>query len=183
MSLTLILVMFPLLIHTLHLPAMPKAPLGTVRTLADLDPLLTNLGPPLPALKPPSPISLFLPPSPLMPIPGPDWAKRPDPEDTQGDIDAALDAILGDSRQQPTISTFVAPPPSQPASPRDWSAAIGAIKAANLSDPSVPFSDWEPTPSAAAPASLADAPPVVSAITEEALTNALATLQAAHPSY
>ena len=151
--------------------------------LADLDPLLTNLGPPLPALKPPSPLSLFLPPSPLTPIPGPDWAKCPDPEDTREDIDAALDTILGDSRQQPTISTFITPPPGQPAGSKDWLAAIGAIRAANLSDPSAPFSNWEPTPLAAAPASLANAPPAAPPITEEALTDALAALQVAHPTY
>ena len=158
--------------------------LRTTQTLADLDPLLTNLGPPLPALKPPSPILLFLPPSPLMPIPGPDWAKRPDLEDTREDINAALDAILGDDHQWPTISTFVALPPGQPATTEDWSAAVGAIRAANPSNPSVPFSDWEPTPSAAAPASLADAPPPADlAISEEALTNNLAALQNAHPTY
>ena len=129
-----------------------------------------------------------MPPSPLTPIPGADWAIRPDPEDTREDIDAALDAILGDSRQQPTISTFVAPPPGQPATSDDWSAAINAISAANPTDPSVPFSDWEPTPSAAAPAPLvdapdADAPPDAPAVSEEALTNNLAALQNAHPTY
>ena len=159
-------------------------PLQLTRALADLDPLLTELRHPPPALKPPSPLSLFLPPSPLTPIPGADWAKRPDPEDTWEDIDAALDAILGDSRQQPTISTFVAPPPGQPATEADWSTAISAIAAANPADPSVPFSDWEPTPSATTPAlpaiaSTSEAP----AITEEALTNNLAALQNAHPTY
>ena len=139
-------------------------------------------------LKPPSPLSLFLPPSPLTPIPDANWARRPDPEDTREDIDAALDAILGDDRQRPTISTFVAPPPGHPATTEDWSAAILAIGAANPADPSVPFSDWEPTPSAAAPASLADAPnadapPGAPAVTEEALTNSLAALQNAHPTY
>lgn len=152
--------------------------------LADLDPLLINMGPLPPAPKLPSPISLFLLPSPLTPIPGSDWAKRPDPEDTREDIDTALDAILGDSCQQPTISTFVAPPPGQPALTEDWSAAVNAIRAANPSDPSVPFSDWEPTPSAAAPASLAGAPPPAApAISEEALTNDMAALQKAHPTY
>ena len=158
-------------------------PLGATCTLADLDPLLTDLRHPPLALTPPSPLSLFLPPSPLTPIPGADWAKRPDPEDTREDIDAALDAILGDSRQQPTISTFVAPPPGQPATEEDWSAAINAIAAVNPADPSVPFSDWEPTPSAAASALLADAPQDAPAITEEALANSLAALQNAHPSY
>lgn len=135
-------------------------------------------------LKPPSPLSLFLPPSPLTPIPGADWAKRPDPEDTCEDIDAALDAILGDSHQQPTISTFVAPAPGLPATSEDWSAAVNAIAAANPADPSVPFSDWEPTPSAAAPTPLADSPPPEApAITEEALANSLAALQSAHPTY
>ena len=140
------------------------------------------------AQKPPSPLSLFLPPSPLTPIPGADWARRPDPEDTREDIDAALDAILGDAQQQPTISTFVAPPPGQPATSDDWSAAINAIGAADPAGPSIPFSDWEPTPSAAAPASLADAlsagaPPEAPAVSEEALTNNLAALQNAHPTY
>ena len=143
---------------------------------------------PLPALKPPSPLSLFLPPSPLTPVPGADWARRPDPEDTREDIDAALDAILGDSWQQPTISTFAAPPPGQPATSDDWSAAINAIGAANPTDPSIPLSDWEPTPSAAAPASLVDAPDAgatleAPAVSEEALTNNLAALQNAHPTY
>ena len=156
--------------------------------MAELDPLLTDLRHPLPALKPPSPISLFLPPSPLTPIPGADWARRPDPEDTREDIDAALDAILGDSWQQPTISTFVAPPPGQPATSDDWSAAINAIGATNPTDPSVPISDWEPTPPAAAPASLVDAPnadalPEAPAVSEEVLTNNLAALQNAHPTY
>ena len=163
---------------------MPSVPLRATRTLADLDPLLTNLRHPPPVLKPPSPLSLFLPPSPLTPVPGADWARRPDPEDTREDIDAALDAILGDTCQQPTISTFVAPPPGQPATAEDWSAAINAISAANPADPSIPFSDWEPTPSAAAPAPLADAPDAnTPAVTEEALTNNLAALQSAHPTY
>ena len=159
-------------------------PSGTPRTLAELNPLLTDLGRPPPALKPPSPIELFLPPSPLTPIPGSDWAKRPDPADTREDIDTALDALLGDSRQQPTISTFVAPPSGQPATTEDWSAAIGAIRAANPTDPSAPFSDWEPTLSAAAPASLTDDQnPDAPAVLEEALTNSLAALQNAHPTY
>ena len=159
-------------------------PPGTTKTLADLDLLLTDLRHPPPALKPPSPLSLFLPPSPLMPIPGADWARRPDPEDTRENIDAALDAILGDSHQQPTISTFVAPPPGQPATDSDWSAAVNAIAAANPADPSVPFSDWAPTPSAATSAPLADTlPPEAPAVTEEALTNSLAALQNAHPTY
>ena len=164
-------------------------PLQPTRTLADLDPLLTDLRRPLPALKPPSPLSLFLPPSPLTPIPGADWAERPDPEDTREDIDAALDAILGDARHQPTISTFVAPPPGQPATTKDWSDAIAAINAADSTVRSIPFSDWEPTPSAAAPASLAGAPlddappPGAPAVSEEALTNSLAALQNAHPTY
>ena len=168
--------------------AAPKPPLRAPRTLAELDPLLMDLRRPLPALKSPSPLSLFLPPSPLTPIPGADWAKRPDPEDTREDIDAALDAILGDSRQQPTVSTFVAPPPGQPATSDDWSAAVNAISAANPADPSVPFSDWEPTLSATAPASLVDAPdagapPEAPAVSEEVLTNNLAALQNAHPTY
>lgn len=161
---------------------MPRLPLGTTRTLADLDPLLTDLRRPPPALKPPSPLSLFLPPSPLTPIPDADWAKRPDPEETREDIDAALDAILGDCRQAPTISTFVAPPPGQPATSEDWLAAVDAIHAANPRDPSIPFSDWVPTPSAAAPASLTEGPTDL-AVSEEALTNDLATLQNAHPTY
>ena len=162
--------------------ARPRVPLDA--TLADLDPLLTNMGPLPPALQPPSPITLFLPPSPLTPIPGSDWAKCPDPEATREDIDAALDAILGDSCQQPTISTFITLPPGLPATTKDWSAAVGAIRAANPTDPSIPFSDWEPTPSAAAPASLADAPPLaILAITEEALASDLAALQKAHPTY
>ena len=163
-------------------PTKPRVPLDA--TLADLDPLLTNMGPILPAPQPPSPITLFLLPSPLTPIPGPDWARRPDPEDTREDIDAALNAILGDSHQQPTISTFVAPPPSQPATTEDWSAAIDTIRAANPSDPSIPLSDWEPTLPVAAPASLAGAPPQAAlAVTEEALTNDMAALQNAHPTY
>ena len=170
-----------------HLPlrplAAPSMTLRATRTLANLDPLLTDLRHPPPALKPPSPLSLFLLPSPLTPIPGTDWAKRPDPEETREDIDAALDAILGDRRQQPTISTFVAPPPGQPATDDDWSSAINAIAAANPADPSVPFSDWEPTLSAATPAPLADALLEAPAITEEALANSLAALQNAHPTY
>ena len=164
--------------------ATPGVPPRATRTLADLDPLLTDLCHPPPALQPPSPLSLFLPPSPLTPIPGADWAKRPDPEDTREEIDAALDAILGDSRQQPTVSTFVAPPPGQPATDADWSAAVAAIAAANPADPSVPFSDWEPTPSAAASALPAGAPPSgAPAVTEEALTSNLAALQNAHLTY
>ena len=125
----------------------------------------------------------------MTPIPGADWAKRPDPEDTREDIDAALDAILGDARQQPTVSTFVAPPPGQPATAKDWSDAITAINAADSTVRSIPFSDWEPTPSAAAPASPADAPltdappPGAPAVPEEALANSLAALQNAHPTY
>ena len=153
-------------------------------TLADLDPLLTNMGPVPSTPQPPSPITLFLLPSPLTPIPRSDWARCPDQEDTREDIDTALDTILGDSRQQPTISTFVALPPGQPATNEDWSAAVDTIRAANPTDPSIPFSDWEPTPSATAPASLTDTPPPAAlAVTEEALTNDMAALQNAHPTY